>query len=374
MHMAKRPVDLVSDSLDHAYEAQEGQDVDLRTPKKRRGAEADPLSSAKEPKAQPKPKPKPKAKRIPARKCRGCRKKLTPDEQAPNWPGCWPCKRALDNITKRAHKQGETAVKFVQDARQDEERCYNMIQSYLEACPETCENFGKKRGIWSVVRYMERVTAASGLVRDSVGEMMWEKLYIEFAQTTRGGRLREEDAQLQWKEWEEAVLRRDGTVNHDHNGPNGKLRVWVHTKDTLTFRNSYMHEKGVDCVGKEIKKGTDADVDKLRPEILKNHGKNMSFDEIGAALCKNGDEAFKSTDGSGFLLDVLQLQKDVDGEEEDEVDAESKPGESAPPKPWVERDRQVSAAIRAAKSQVSAFADKGATQFNKLTEWKARSV
>ncbi|CAK9056979.1 unnamed protein product [Durusdinium trenchii] len=375
--MTKRAADLVSDSLDLEYQQDLG-DAQV-TPKKAKQEKLDQPSSVKSAKSKgdsaSHPKPKPKPKRQPAKKCKGCRKKLTPEEQAPNWPGCTPCKRALDNITKAASKQGADAVKFVQEARQDDAKCYNMIQSYLENCPETVENFGKKRGQWSVVRYMERVKAASGLVKDCIGELMWDKLYLEHAQTTRGGRLREEEALLQWKQWEESVQLKDPSVYHDYGGPNGKLRVWVKTQDLLIHRSEYMREKSVDCVGQEIKKGSDADVDKFRAEIVKNHGKNMGFEEVGAALCKNGGGsggAFSSNDGSGFLLDVLQLLPDVetgDGETEGEATEPKDPKDPAP-KPWVERDRMVSAAIRAAKTQATTFTEKGTALFTRLSEWK----
>ena len=58
-----------------------------------------------------------------------------------------------------------------------DDECYNMVQSYLEQCPETLDKLsGKRRGPWSLAKYEERVAAATGLVRDKVGEMMWEKV------------------------------------------------------------------------------------------------------------------------------------------------------------------------------------------------------
>ena len=75
----------------------------------------------------------------------------------------------MDNIVKMARRQGLQAVAFVVAARV----CYAMLQSYSEACPEASEHHpGRRRGTCSVVQYIERVTAASGLVRDAVGEMM----------------------------------------------------------------------------------------------------------------------------------------------------------------------------------------------------------
>ena len=79
-----------------------------------------------------------------------------------------------------AAREGPKAVKYVEEAHLDDEKLYNLLQSYSEARPEATEShLGRKHGTWSCIKYVERVTAASGLVRDVVGEMMWEKLYLE---------------------------------------------------------------------------------------------------------------------------------------------------------------------------------------------------
>lgn len=89
--------------------------------------------TAESPAAAPKKRPAPKAKAKEAaakagkrrkcapRPCRGCRIKIKPEEMANNWPGCWPCKRALDNITKLASRQGKKQQEFVSQARVDED-------------------------------------------------------------------------------------------------------------------------------------------------------------------------------------------------------------------------------------------------------------
>ena len=64
------------------------------------------------------------------------------------------------------------------------------LRSNLSACPEACDNqTGKRRGNWCLAKYIERARAASGVVKAKIGEMMWEKLWIEFAMATRGGRV-----------------------------------------------------------------------------------------------------------------------------------------------------------------------------------------
>ena len=311
--------------------------------------------------------------------CKGCRKKI-PVEQCPHgFNGCFPCKRALDNITKLAARQGEQQQEFVRTSRADDDKCFAMVQSYLEACPESLENAsGKKRGQWSIVRYMERVTAATGLLKDAVGEMMWFKLYVEFAQTTRGGRLTDDQAVAKWKQWEEQKNRGD-EILHDYGGPdNNKLRFWVKTADTLTYRSSYMKEKSVECEGENIRKAGDEDVDRLKANITRNHGNEAEFDGIAASMAVNGQNAFMGKDG--FMLDILQLKADVeDAEEEDEEEelvsvAENGEDKSKKDKKvdtdkatstWVERDKQVSQAVRAAMAALHAFQDKSRKQLNR---------
>ena len=49
-------------------------------------------------------------------------------------------------------------------------------------------------------------------------------------------------------------------VVHDYGGPDGRLRIWVKTGDTLKYRLTYMKEEEIKCLGDSIKKGTDEDV------------------------------------------------------------------------------------------------------------------
>lgn len=161
------------DSIDQEFAAAEAN----HTPRKRPKADEEPGSSGKEASGKGKAKAKAKAagkpvKRSVVTKCRGCRKKVEQAELALNWPGCQKCKRALDNVTKMAARQGQDQVEFVRKARQCEDGCFNLIQSYLDVCPESTERRkGCSRGTWSIAKYMERVTAASGMVRDKCGEM-----------------------------------------------------------------------------------------------------------------------------------------------------------------------------------------------------------
>ena len=53
--------------------------------------------------------------------------------------------------------------------------------------------------------------------------MMWEREYIEWAQTAEAGFLSPQEVELNWKLW----LKDDSGVKKDDRGPRGFKRVWV---------------------------------------------------------------------------------------------------------------------------------------------------
>ena len=301
-----------------------------------------------------------------ARICKGCKSKVAPEDCAPNFPGCWQCKRALDNISRLAHKQGKEAIEFVKKQRDDPDLCYNMVQSYLDLCPESCEGGGpknKKRGTWSLIKYQERVVAASGFLKDEVGEMMGKRLYSEFAMTVRGGRKSEEQIASTWAEWESRALAKDPTLFHDYGGENGALRVWVKTSDEVRFRSSYMQEKACAMEGEQKKNATAADVDRFKAKAMSKHEAIADNTQLCQALIKNGAAAFQGNDG--FLVDVMELAKqsestDGHGPEEDKTDKKEGEAKTSPDKakPWVDRDRVISSVVRTTTTQIATFKTK----------------
>ena len=254
---------------------------------------------------------------------------------------------------------------------------------------------------------MERAVVASGVVSDKVGEMMWEKLYIEWAMTTRGGRLSEEAAIAQWKTWEGLVLKKDPSVNFDYKGPSAKLRLWVHTADTLTFRRQYMHEQELACGKSTIKKPEDADLLRLRSEVLRGHaycagaaGSSVDFDDVARNMCINGGDVFSGIDG--FVGSVLDLARDADDEDDEEEAVEEEAafgdgkgaadaavgygdGPKASPakrakqsqEAWIDRDRVVSSTVRAVASAMKVFEVKAKKQLagheKFLEEWTTKA-
>ena len=154
-------------------------------------------------------------------------------------------------------------------------------------------------------------------------------------------------------------------------GPDGKLRFWVKTSDELVYRSEFLKEKQVG----DQKKASDLGVDKLKSNIFRNHGSDGEFDSVATAVAKNGHAAFQGYDG--FVVDVLGLEVEGDAAMEDasptggedDPTNEAKPAETSKDKTetkvWVDRDKQISAAVRAAKGAVEAFRDKAQKQHDR---------
>ena len=217
-------------------------------------------------------------------------------------------------------------------------------------------------------------------MKDRLGEMMWEKLFHEFAMTTRGGRMREEEAIVQWNQWvADAKNKKKGTY-FDHKGPEGAVRIWVHTSDTMKFTSEYMHSKDLVCEGAPIKKPDEDTLQRLRSDVLKDHStvagfEGNDFDDVAMGMCLNSESAFLKTDG--FMMDICDLN--VDGEQEDDdgagdnvagpADSAGSGGSNAnngtdscepsPQKakkgPWLERGRVVGSSMRVVKQALQLF-------------------
>ena len=132
-----------------------------------------------------------------------------------------------------------------------------------------------------------------------------------------------------------------------------------------------MKEKSIDCEGDAVKRGTEEDIEKMKPAIMMGHDAGTGFDGVAATLVKNGRDTFQASDG--FVMDILELQPDMELDDEDEDPssasaapaAEAKKDDPEKPKIWVDRGRVVSSSYRAAKSQAELFAKKGEEQLSK---------
>eukprot|EP00971_Amphidinium_carterae_P070613 1396411-Amphidinium_carterae.1 len=92
-------------------------------------------------------------------------------------------------------------------------------------------------------------------VRPSILQNDLVCLPLRFSETTEGLRHSIEEAERKWLEWEQAVRTDPASLIFDMKGPTtSPLRIWVHEKDVVRFRNSYEHQKSLELKDRAIKK------------------------------------------------------------------------------------------------------------------------
>ncbi len=142
-----------------------------------------------------------KPQRTGKKRCRGCGKLL--DEDETNFPSnsvfCWPDKRALDVIAKQARAQSKTA--WFSRVRADDVLVRRLLLAYKEKLPTAEEPSGGKRtrSSFSLLEYIESLTAFSKAEVVVGYQMMWRGKYLDWAQSVDGGKLTEEEAHARWQ-------------------------------------------------------------------------------------------------------------------------------------------------------------------------------
>ena len=169
---------------------------------------------------------------------------------------------------------------------------------------------------------------------------------------------------------------KDPNVFFDHLGDNGSVRIWVHTGDEMRFRSSDMHAKEVENELENTRKGTEKDMERMKSSLVQNHGVIPEQHAVAQALARGGEQAFQNPDG--FLPDVMELVKEPTAavplpDTSSYTAASPTPGSDPSPdkkvvKPWVDRDRVVSATVRSATAQINSFKQKSVEQLGKLKQ------
>eukprot|EP00972_Heterocapsa_arctica_P093557 13800743-Heterocapsa_arctica.AAC.1 len=77
-------------------------------------------------------------------------------------------------------------------------------------------------------QYFEKVVASSAVIVEEWGEMMYEKQYLNFAETFEGGKLTEAQAMQQWTTWRTRAEEPDSTWPPvDQKGPPASpMHIW----------------------------------------------------------------------------------------------------------------------------------------------------
>ena len=139
------------------------------------------------------------------------------------------CKRSIERIRQRAIAEGPEAVKAYSDALKDPDMIYAMLRNYYTAIggmplfdAKVPRGIGNK---WKIATFMEQYKAASQVMVDDTGEMLWESLWYERAKTTEYGGLGRLEAEARWKDWQR--LREARCSVTPHNNPWARFLVFV---------------------------------------------------------------------------------------------------------------------------------------------------
>lgn len=184
------------------------------------------------------------------RKCRGCSQWFD-EALVPNSAFCLIDKRALDTIARRADREGEEAKRFYKEVREDDSRVKELLDVYFRAIggrpTADAERFKRKGGTFSVLRFKESFEARTSVTTKQRCTLMSKDVYIQWAQTIKGGRLTPEEAQRKWD-----GFMADPNVRKEEEVP-GKKSCYVPTAKLLDFDNSLSRSKGFELVGQDIK-------------------------------------------------------------------------------------------------------------------------
>lgn len=92
------------------------------------------------------------------------------------------------------------------DALRDPDMVHSMLSNYYTAIggmplfdAKVSRGVGAK---WNITTFMEQYKAASQVLVDDSGMMMWEALWYERAKQTEYGGLGKVEAGARWKEWQ----------------------------------------------------------------------------------------------------------------------------------------------------------------------------
>ena len=188
--------------------------------------------------AQGKPtKPKPKSNK---KFCRGCRRWLEHSCFGAKDALCQPDKRAMDNITKLAKKQGKS--EWLQSMQQNDSAIYRCLRQYQKTCPAPAVGPRKKNSSMPFMQFIEKMNTKSITDMLLKGEMMTEVAFYEFAATARGGGQTYEGMRATWLQMLQEG--REGTRLQDSDGPNGALQLWVKVKKEVNFHSTAERETG----------------------------------------------------------------------------------------------------------------------------------
>ena len=215
------------------------------------------------------------------------------------------------------------------------------------------------------MKMLEQVAISTAMILEKIGEMMTEKAYIAHAATHKGGGHSEEQAKLQWAEWEKSAQSTDWPP-HDYDGVEGSkekvFRLWVKTSDQLKFQNMEQRNKHMQLSSQAVKKATDSDMDRAMHALSNNHdhigGKMACMIQRASELAKfSGDAAYDGATQQVGDIESLEVPEE-DESEGDEAMVEEVEEPPIKKQKWFDYDKQVTKAQKTLTLMVQNFLDK----------------
>ena len=239
-------------------------------------------TNGKAPKRTPGPSKAGKKKGKDLRYCRACGE-FKPNDEFPlthNW--CEPCKKAMNNLTNFAKRQGQDD--WWKECQQCESRFQTVVATYKKRCPDT--GTGGRRGTFSLAEYKEEFETSTEILKDDVGEMMNEEEFMDYCKTCKGGKLTTAAAALKW------LTMKDNKKEYISDYKHGELRFRVSVKDVVTFRNAYKRSKKIELKNKGVKNPNEDQIDKMMNDIQKGHDNMMcDMEDMAKNMVLSGGQA-----------------------------------------------------------------------------------
>jgi hypothetical protein len=181
------------------------------------------------------------------------------------------------------------------------------------------------------------VVVSTQVIKRTSGKMMWQREYVDFATSTAGGKMSDEESAAQWATWISMKEKdpSDPNLSWDMEGPpKSPLQFRVVVGKFVDFANVYAHEKVVECSEKLKKDISEEELSKYRMKAMSGHeniaasgASSVDFAEIGRDMAREssahatgtfGADMQRLTGGGHSLKDLLpDLDEDLDDNEGD---------------------------------------------------------
>ena len=143
--------------------------------------------------------------------------------------------------------------------------------------------------------------------------MMWQGEWLEEARKTKYGNLTREEAEALWEKW-----LKDDKVPRDDKGPRGFIRLWVKTRDQISYFDELSKQKSLNAEEKLGKNPGEAALNARRNFLTGSAGFEKHENALGNfdavkdkaahAMCSRNDASESAFDGEGVLgADVENL-------------------------------------------------------------------